>query len=73
MAADDVSLTDLEVTQQFSLAVRGAVASRATVVAALEADLARLTCPAARLPVAPASRRTCRAGTARPASPRRQA
>jgi hypothetical protein len=42
MADDDVQLTDLEVIQQFSLAVRGATASRADVIAALEADLAHL-------------------------------
>ncbi len=41
--ADAVSLTDLEVIAQFSLAVRGATASRAAVIAALEADLAALT------------------------------
>jgi hypothetical protein len=40
--ADDVQLTDLEVIQRFSLAVRGATADRAAVVAALEADLAWL-------------------------------
>jgi hypothetical protein len=40
MADDDVQLTDLEVIQQFSLAVRGATASRAQVIAALESDLA---------------------------------
>ncbi len=39
---DDVQLTDLQVIQQFSLAVRGATADRAQVVAALEADLAYL-------------------------------
>ena len=39
---DDVQLTDLEVIQQFSLAVRGATASRREVIAALEADLAYL-------------------------------
>lgn len=43
MADDDVQLTDLEVIQQFSLAVRGASASRDDVIAALEADLAWLT------------------------------
>ena len=43
MADDDVQLTDLEVIQRFSLAVRGATASRAEVVAALEADLAFLS------------------------------
>ena len=39
---DDVQLTDLEVIQQFSLAVRGASAPRAQVIAALESDLAYL-------------------------------
>ncbi|MDX6217992.1 MAG: hypothetical protein QOG99_3576 [Frankiales bacterium] len=42
-SADDVQLTDLEVIQQFSLAVRGATAPRARVIAALESDLAYLT------------------------------
>jgi hypothetical protein len=41
--ADDVSLTDLEVIQQFSLAVRGASAPREAVIRALESDLAFLT------------------------------
>jgi len=41
--SDDVQLTDLHVIQQFSLAVRGASASREEVVAALEADLEWLT------------------------------
>lgn len=47
---DDVQLTDLQVIQQFSLAVRGATADRDQVVAALEADLAYLkgTKPAAK-------------------------
>jgi hypothetical protein len=39
---DDVQLTDLQVIQQFSLAVRGATADKAAVVAALKADLAWL-------------------------------
>ena len=44
---DDVSLPDLEVIQRYSLAVRSALAPRSEVVAALEADLARLrTTPA---------------------------
>jgi hypothetical protein len=43
MADDDVQLTDLEVITEFSLAVRGATAPRAAVIAALEADLAYLT------------------------------
>jgi hypothetical protein len=42
MADDDVQLTDLEVIQRYSLAVRGASASRADVIAALQADLAWL-------------------------------
>jgi hypothetical protein len=45
---DDVQLTDLEVIQQFSLAVRGATAPRAQVIAALESDLAYLRKPAAK-------------------------
>ena len=40
MADDDVQLTDLEVIQRFSLAIRAATGSRAEVVAALQADLA---------------------------------
>jgi hypothetical protein len=40
--SDTVQLTDLEVIQQFSLAVRGATASRRDVIAALESDLAFL-------------------------------
>ena len=47
--ADDVSLTDLEVIQRYSLAVRGATASRADLVQALSADLAWLTGRAVRL------------------------
>ena len=42
MADDDVQLTDLEVIQRWSLAVRSATADRAEVVAALRADLAWL-------------------------------
>ena len=42
MADDDVQLTDLEVIQRYSLAVRGATASRAELVTALRADLAWL-------------------------------
>lgn len=38
MAEDDVQLTDLRVIQRYSL-VRGATASRAELVAALQADL----------------------------------
>lgn len=39
MADDDVQLTDLEVIQRYSLAVRGASAARSEVIAALQADL----------------------------------
>ncbi|MGZ6793677.1 MAG: hypothetical protein ACXVFV_12030 [Mycobacteriales bacterium] len=56
MADDDVQLTDLEVIQRFSLAVRGATASRAEVVAALEADLAHLgAAPSLRAAARPAA------------------
>jgi hypothetical protein len=55
MADDDVQLTDLEVIQQFSLAVRGATASRRAVIAALEADLAYLNGGARRRAAVPAS------------------
>jgi hypothetical protein len=48
--ADDVQLTDLEVIQRYSLAVRGATASRSELVAALEADLAWLTGRGRRTP-----------------------
>jgi hypothetical protein len=41
-SGDRVELTDLEVIQRWSLAVRGASAERAEVVAALRADLAWL-------------------------------
>ena len=50
----DVQLTDLEVIQQFSLAVRGATAPREQVIAALEADLAYLR-GSARAPAKKAS------------------
>ena len=47
--ADDVQLTDLEVIQRYSLAVRGATAPRADLVRTLSADLAWLTGRAVRL------------------------
>ena len=53
---DEVQLTDLQVIQQFSLAVRGATADRDQVVAALEADLAYLTGAPAQAPRKSASR-----------------
>jgi hypothetical protein len=43
MADDDVQLTDLEVIQRYSLAVRGGSAPRAELLAALQADLDWLT------------------------------
>jgi len=52
--ADDVQLTDLEVIQRYSLAVRGATASRAELVQALEADLDWLTGSSRRTERAPA-------------------
>ena len=58
MADDDVQLTDLEVIQRYSLAVRGATASRTELVAALQADLAWLQGgrrPTAKAAPAPAS------------------
>ena len=60
---DDVQLTDLEVIQQFSLAVRGASAPRDQVIAALESDLAYLKgaakkAPAKKAPAKKAVRRT---------------
>lgn len=52
--SDDVQLTDLQVVQQFSLAVRAAAAPLEEVVAALEADLEWLT--GSRRPTTRASR-----------------
>ena len=78
---DDVRLTDLQVIQQFSLAVRAATATREEIVAALRSDLAWLTGsaavdeepPVARRPTqvqaAPARRRA--AVSAPAAAPRR--
>lgn len=58
MAADDVQLPDLEVIQRYSLAVRGATAPRADVIAALQADLDWLTSSApspSRMPMSKGS------------------
>jgi hypothetical protein len=71
MADDDVQLTDLEVIQQFSLAVRGATASRAEVLAALEADLAWLN--GSRRRPAPAPEKTATAARKAPAKKAAQA
>ena len=69
MADDAVQLTDLEVIQQFSLAVRGATAPREEVIAALEADLAYLSSIARKGPakVAPTAPPAAPARTAAPA------
>ena len=60
MSDDPVPLTDLELVQRYSLAVRAATAPRDELVAALEADLAWLTGGTRRRtttrPAAPASR-----------------
>ena len=71
MADDDVQLTDLVVIQRFSLAVRGASASRADVVAALQADLEWLTggrraAAAPRATKASAARAAAKAAPAKP-------
>ena len=66
MAADDVQLPDLEVIQRFSLAVRGATAPRAEVVAALQADLDWLTSGGSR-PAPPAPAKVTKATKAAPA------
>lgn len=42
-SGNDVQLPDLQVIQRYSLAVRGASAPRADVIAALQADLAWLS------------------------------
>jgi hypothetical protein len=70
MADDNVQLTDLEVIQQFSLAVRGASAPREQVIAALEADLAWLngsprTAAPAKAPARPAKAAVKRAPAAK--------
>jgi hypothetical protein len=58
----EVQLTDLQVIQQFSLAVRGATAPREQVIAALESDLAYLRgstrAPAKKAPAEPAPAKT---------------
>ena len=61
MASDDVPLTDLEVVQRYSLAVRAASAPRDELVAALEADLAWLTGGAPRRRTAAAAPRARKA------------
>jgi outer membrane biosynthesis protein TonB len=56
--ADDVRLTDLEVIQRYSIAVRGETADRAELVEALRADLAFLEGGRARSAAKPAPART---------------
>ena len=55
-SADDVQLTDLQVIQRFSIAVRGAVASRDDLIATLTADLEWLRGTGGRRTVAPAKK-----------------
>lgn len=82
--ADDVQLTDLEVIQRYSLAVRGATASREELVQALESDLLWLTGdrrfrpaedvgPAAPAVVAPARKAPARKAAAAKATTKRTA
>ncbi len=60
--ADDVRLTDLEVIQRYSIAVRGETADRAELLEALRADVAYLEGGRARPAKAPAK-------PAKPAAP----
>jgi hypothetical protein len=71
-SGDRVELTDLEVIQRWSLAVRGASAERSEVVAALRSDLAwleggrRTPAPARKAPAKKAARPSAgRGGTRR--------
>ena len=59
MADDPVQLSDLEVVQRWSVALRSATAPREELVAALEADLAWLTegAPRRRASARPAARK----------------
>jgi hypothetical protein len=70
---DDVRLTDLEVIQRYSIAVRGETAARDELVAALKADLAWLeggrrakAAPAKPAPAKPAAKKA----PAKPAAPK---
>ncbi|MDQ1711141.1 MAG: hypothetical protein QOE45_591 [Frankiaceae bacterium] len=65
---DDVRLTDLEVIQRYSIAVRGETADRAELVTALRADLAWLE-SGRRARTAPAAK----AAPAKPAKPAKPA
>src|SRR5688572_449684 len=74
-SADDVQLPDLQVIQRYSLAVRGATAPHADVVAALQADLDWLTGGGRRRPTpAPSARATTAAAPVKvPAAPSKAA
>ena len=70
MADDDVQLTDLEVIQRYSLAVRGASASRADLIAALQADLdwlkgGRRSAPKAEPAARPAAKKAAKRAPAK--------
>ena len=71
--ADDVRLTDLEVIQRYSLAVRGEKADRAELVEALRADLTwlegRRTAAAQRSAARPAARAATRSSLPARSSP----
>ena len=74
--ADDVRLTDLELIQRYSIAVRGETADRAELIATLRTDLSWLqggsgaaTKPARRAPVVAATKRA----PAKAAKPARKA
>jgi DNA end-binding protein Ku len=55
VSGDEVQLPDLQVIQRYSLAVRGATAPTADVIAALQSDLAWLTGSGRRRTTEPAS------------------
>lgn len=65
--ADDVRLTDLEVIQRYSIAVRGETADRAELVEALRADLAFLDGGRAKPKPAAAKPAAARTAPAKPA------
>ena len=65
---DDVLLPDLQVIQRYSLAVRGATAPHADVVAALQADLDWLTGGGRRRPAAASSSASVKAPKPAPAA-----
>ena len=65
--ADDVRLTDLELIQRYSIAVRGETADRAELITALRADLAWLQGGTSRSGSDAADKPARRAAAAKPA------